>query len=46
MRIIAGGREGCRLPMTQAEVRRLRLAFLTGSLIALCVLLWTEDDEA
>ena len=32
--------------MTQAEVRRLRLAFLTGSLIALCVLLWTEDDEA
>ena len=44
MRVAWGGRGG--LQMTQAEVRRLRLAFLTGSLIALCVLLWTEDDEA
>jgi hypothetical protein len=27
------------------EVKRVRLAFLTGALIALCVLIATEDDD-
>ena len=38
-------RRGLEALMTAADLKRLRLAFLGGALIALCIMLVTDEDD-